>query len=346
MSKTTITELRRTGSGFYEATPVRFEWDSATHTGIQGDVNFELAVKTARFEIGEDVVEHVMAATWQPFEIGGRWKDCFAGRGFAERTMTQFAQLVGRTPLVRLQLDRLSWTGLLTNARFTYITVDNIGWSATLSPHTNETVGRFQPTKPISPIVKPLQQHHEAIADSVTAIETVNTSIASYPAGTEDVVDVAPVIAGLTDANARIADVIAGATGDAQRALLTAATTLRRARNAALELLGSMRSKRAGTISALDGVIDVLRFDGWVRSIREEATRAAGLALIAEQDMRRRAERKPRALHVARSNDTLERLALRYYGTPDAWKTIFDANHLDALVFEGGEELIIPERAA
>lgn len=345
MSKTTITELRRTGQGFYAETPIKFEWDSATRTGLQGDIEFELAVKTSRFEVGEEVVEQVMAATWQPFQISGRWKDSYAGQGFAELTMRQFAQLVGRTPLVRLQIDRLSWVGILTNARFNYVTADNIAWSAVLSPHLNEHVGQFQPTKPITPIARPLQHHADAVSAVVDEIQAVNTGIATYPAGTEDVVDAQPLIAALTDARAKINSVTA-ATEDAERSLLTAATALRRARNAGLDLLLSIRAKHGILMAALDNPIHVLRFNEWMRTVQAKTVQAAGLALVAEQDMRRRAERKPRAIHVAKAAESLERIAMRYYGNADAWSVIYAANALDSIVLDGGQELIIPERSS
>lgn len=344
MAKTTITELRRTGQGFYAETPIRFEWDSATRTSLRGDIEFELAVKTSRFEIGEEVVEQVMSATWQPFQISGRWKDSYAGQGFAEQTMRQFAQLVGRTPLVRLQIDKLSWVGILTGVRFIYVTADNIAWAATLSPHQNEHVGRFQPTKPITPIARPLQHHADAVSAVVGEIQTVNAGIAAYPAGTEDVIDTQPTIAALTDAATKI-NAVTAATEDAERSLLTAATALRRARNAGIELLEAIRAKHGVLTAALDNPIHILRFNEWVRSVQSKTVQAAGLALVAEQDMRRRAERKPRAIHIAKAAESLERIAMRYYGNADAWSAIYAANGLDSIVLDGGQELIIPERS-
>ena len=65
----TITELQRSGNGVFEDTKVVFRWTGPEHSSAQGELELYLKVNTVRREIpgSNEVVEHVMAATWQPF---------------------------------------------------------------------------------------------------------------------------------------------------------------------------------------------------------------------------------------------------------------------------------------
>jgi nucleoid-associated protein YgaU len=76
----------------------------------------------------------------------------------------------------------------------------------------------------------------------------------------------------------------------------------------------------------------------------------ARLAIVgadeAERDMRTRAKASPRAIHRPYAGESLYRISERYYGTPSAWRRIYEANNLSSLVLAGTEELLIPEASA
>lgn len=347
MTQMTITELRRVGSGT-EPTLVAFAWTSATHSSMLGALEQTLAVKTVRVVPAgsEEPVEQVISASWEPFEVVGEWSDRWAGAGFARNMKREFSRLVGRTPLVRFQLDEESIVGLITSLKIRYETFDRIGYSFMLSPHKNESVGSFrQAANVVQP--QPINQRVEEAADQLDKLVAIADVADTIPVRTEDIIDAETSIAELTDASERArAAALEGLGQDAERKLLSLASTFRRVRGAAQSVALSVARKRSDLAIAFTDVIEMLKFEEWVHETGVEAARTVGKARLAELDMRAKAARKPRAIHRARKGESLERISMRYYGTADNWRAIYDVNHLDSVLLDGGEELLIPERAS
>lgn len=343
-----ITELRRTGVGTLSPTLAVFEWTSDTRSSMVGEFTHELAVKTVREEVpgSETPVEQVLAATWQPFEFEGEWSDRWAGKGFALATYREFARLVGRAPLVRLQLDELAFVGLLTSLTITYQTRDRIGWRVRMSPHTNELVGTYRERGAIPRVARPAMQWVVDLEGNAETLAYYQAGAADIPARTDAIVDNTDALdrlnAALDEARTKVD---AGLGADTERTLFAVASTFRRVRSAGLDLAQRVGSKRAELTVAFDDAIQTLKFVEWTHNTVAEAYRAVGLASLAELDMRATAARKPRSIHRCTAGESLERIALRYYGTANHWRAIYDANNLDSLLLEDGAELIIPERA-
>jgi len=96
-------------------------------------------------------------------------------------------------------------------------------------------------------------------------------------------------------------------------------------------------------VLAYDDVVGMLRFEEWVRSMANESIHTYQTAAAGELDSRARNNARVRAVHRTREGESLERISSRYYGTPDNWTLIFDANALDSIILEGGVDLVIPE---
>ena len=94
---------------------------------------------------------------------------------------------------------------------------------------------------------------------------------------------------------------------------------------------------------AYNDVIATLRFEEWVRTQQMECNRMIGAARASETDARARAARRPRGVHRTKQGDTLDRISMKWYGTPDGSKLIRDANNLDSIILDGGIDLIIPD---
>lgn len=343
-----ITQLRRTGSGV-DPTPVEFRWSSFTHSSMQNPLELCLKVTTMRrMPAGaEQPVEQVMSASWEPFVVEGEWSDRWAGAGFARAMRRDFARAVGQTMLARFQIDQESLVGLITNLKTTYITSDRSRYSFTFSPHINEAVGSLQQSTnkpPVQPINQRIDNAIENLDDLIAATDAASV----IPVKNLDIEDVKPklvsVLAAVDSASAAILSGVSDVSQLPTNPLLAAAGAFRKVRATALEVMTVVGDRRSDIAVAWDDAISILQFDEWRSALLQSSVRTAGTSRDAELDLMAKASQRPRAIHYAKANESLERISLRYYGTPDNWRAIFDANNLDSLLLEGGEVLLIPER--
>lgn len=349
MAELVITQLRRTGSGV-SATPVEFRWTSATHSSMQGTLDLHLKVNTVRrMPAGaEQPVEQVMSVEWPPFTVEGEWNDKWAGAGFALAMRREFPRAVGQTMLARLQIDQESLVGLITDVTTKYVTRDRTHYSFTFSPHVNEAVGSFQQSANKVP-TQPLNQRIDNAVEHLDDLLTASEAASQLPTRNLDIEDTKVQLATVSDSvDQASAAVLAGVDQDEDpnRALLVAASAFRSVRDAALDMMDAVSDKRSDVVVAFPNAIVILQFDEWRTTTLRTSVLTVGSSRDAELDLRARASKNPRAVHHAKAGESLERISLRYYGTADNWRAIFDANNLGSLVLDGGELLLIPERAS
>lgn len=347
-STTKITELRRSGAGTLEETPVVFEWTGDTHTSMQGELKTSLHVQTARRVLpgSSNVVEHCMSASWEPFECNGEWSDRWAGSGFAWDTYLAFARMVQRMPLVRLTLDKMSYVGILTNFTSRYRTVDQIYWSFMISPHLNEAVGAPVPTPPRKVERQSITQWASEARDLADTLQESLINAQSLPIKTEDVLSANDQQLEIEDAVSRVENISINVQVTTPAQLLLLATAFRRVRGAGINLSAGVQTTRADQAVSYEDALLSLNYEIWRTQAYTNGLLATGRARQAELDMRARAGQHPRAIYRPRQGESLERISMRFYGTADSWRTIYDANHLESLVLDGTEELIIPQQAA
>jgi hypothetical protein len=361
MAEMVITELRRTGSGV-EPTLVEFRWSSSTHSSMTNPLSVQLKINTMRRTPNgaERPVEQVMSSSWEPFDVSGEWNDKWAGRGFAAQMMLEFPRLVGRTPLVRFRIDRESIVGLITSYKPTYVTRDRVGYLFTISPHINEAVGSFQQSVNKVP-PQPINARIDRAAFDVQELLDQSDAALPLPAKNRDVEDsriqlqeassavdklrAAGVLSIGSTIDASLATV-ADSTSKTERSLLVLASSFRRLRGAVQNTMDTVARKRSDLTVGFDDAISILRFDEWRCATTRQAAQTLGTSSAAEQDMRALASRRPRAIHFAKKGENLERISLRYYGTADNWRAIYDANNLDSILLDGGAQLLIPERTS
>lgn len=358
MSSMTITELRRVGASILEETPIKFVWDSRNHSMIQDTLDLELQVNTTRETPpgADEPVEHVQSVEWSPIEMHGEWKDQWAGQGFADRTYVEFARMCGRVPLVRIELDRHSLVGLITKFKIKWRTRFEIGYGFTFSVHRNETIGTFRATEIIEKSAINFSQRIQTQRDALDRIDDTTTQAKRLPLSTEDLVDTLDNLDDLTASvdNAQFAtDAVAFESPQsldfletidrAQHKLLAVAAAFAGVRNQAESNLQDVNELVSTDLLAYDDVVNTLRFEEWTRTQQIECTRMIGEARAGERDARDRAARRPRGVHRVRHGDTLDRISVKWYGTPDSARFIRDVNNLDSIVLPVGVDLIIPD---
>jgi len=360
-----ITELRRAGDGSLEDTPVMFRWTSAEHASPQGDLNLHLQVKTVRREIpgSNRVVEHAMSATWQPFELNGEWDDKWGNRRFPSNTtltrtgpyafemFREFARMITRMPLVRVELDALSFVGILTDLKVMFRTQTKIMWSATLSPHTNETITiDTQLSKPRQSLPKWVEDTNDITVRLGAGFDLVHgtlptSTLPGLSFKTPQLSAFELKMLEINDALDRLQGIVQdGFQSETESKLLLMASTFRRMRAASYSAFTYLKNSAPDESLGFQDALEQMRYKEWTCGSIEEFWRLIGLARDAELDCRSRAKQKPRAIYYPKEGESLERISLRFYGTADNWRAIYDKNNLSSLVLDGTEELVIPER--
>ena len=356
-----ITELQRAGDGTLESTPVTFRWTSAEHSSPQGDVGLHLMVKTNRREIpgSNKVVEHAMSATWQPFVLEGEWDDKWGNRRFPSngvltRTGTyalemfrEFAKMVTRMPVVRVELDALSFVGLITDLKIGYRTQTYIKWSATISPHINEiiTVDKKR-DKPQQSLPKWVEDASNSLDDVKINYESIKgVTLPPVAFKTPQLDRFTTVLLELNDAIDRMQGIVEdGFHTETESKLLLMASTFRRMRAASKSGIDYLKNSQPDENIGYNDALDEMRYKEWSSGTVEQFWLMIGLSRDAELDCRRRAKQRPRAIYYPKAGESLERISMMFYGTADNWRAIYDKNNLASLNLDGTEELVIPER--
>jgi len=346
----TITELRRTGAGVFEATPQAWRWDASSRTAPHGEIENELQIKTVRQEYpgADEPTEQVLHASWQPFELEGAWDNRHAGPGYAMDTYREFGRFVARAPLVRMELEEWSITGLITSLVLRYNRADRIGWKLTVSQHRHDTVGSTRSsTRITSPTSKPVREHVAEAQALAAGLVAANDAARAIPVSDSTLIEEGERLE-LLDAGVTrlVSSSGAGLETEAGQKLLAFSGQFRALGEAALSVTDVLVPVRSGAQVAFDDAIWWLRFDEHVHQSAADARALASLAFIAEADMRVRADARPIAIHRARAGESWYRISERYYGTPSEWRRIYEANGLQSMILDGTEELIVPERAA
>lgn len=351
-----ITELRRSGTGVLEDSPVVFKFSGNEHSSSQNDIEMHLKVVTIRKEMpgSNTVVEQAMSATWQPFELQGEWDDKWGNRrasGIAGMVRTgpyalfmaqEFAKLVTRMPLVRLELDAISFVGILTDFKMIYRTKSRIGWKVTISPHQNETV---EVDRPITVAKESIAAWLAKAAESGQEMSLAFDAIRIVPIKTTRFELFKARLVEMNDALSRLEAIsLDGFILDTVRKLDLLATTFRRMSNASQQM-----AEMLSTVESLDDVSfeDALlssTYAEWTHASIVSAWKNIGVSRAAERDIRRRAQAKPKAIYYPKRGESLERISVRFYGSANNWRAIYDKNNLSSLVLDGTEELLIPER--
>lgn len=360
-----VTELQRTGSGAIQETQLRFEWNGVSHSSAQGPLKFRLGTKIVRREMpgSSDVVHHAMSASWQPFTVNGEWRDIWMGQGQAFQTYLEFARLAQRMPLVRITLDSLSFVGMLEDFEVDYEHESYIKWSFVISPEENENVSSDINLSDTSPRVqRSIQQHVKDTTDEALALQSTLDDVDDLPVATEDINDVQDSKAELDSATASLASVssssgiegisadlvsnINNVGSDVTDLVWTLPKEFERLHRAAINVAVAVKDQRADTSLAFDDFLNVLRFENYVHETTSGCWRIAGKSSDAARDLRSKSSLKPRAIYVPKPGESLERISMRFYGTPDNANLIYRTNHLTSLILAGTEELLIPDIGA
>jgi hypothetical protein len=354
-----VIELKRVGgstSTSLQPTGVEFRWSRENFAAPRAAWNFGIEQRTVRKDLpgAEEPVEQVLGWNYTPFTINGRWDDRYGGSGFAMQQFRDFMAMVKRGNFVRVQFEQLAIIGIVKSFQPSYKRKDCIDYSFTVSPHfTNEGESVRQEVNPkrrilTDPVtsVQLCRLQLDAIRDAHAVARASNLSrvqsLINNDLFAEVNADFDEVSRYITQAEFSVSKGLEAPDGAAQ-ALLRGAQAMTSVRGVVQRTLSRLRGIVSTTTLAIDTFDTALDFRVWVSGVQYQMRLLGLQAFQTQQDLRLRAEPKPKRLHRARQGESLYAISTRYYGTPHRWREILQANNLSSLILQGGELLVIPE---
>lgn len=288
----------------------------------------------------------VLGPARKPFTLSGRWDDRYNGEGYAVAEMLRFEKMCQRGNLCRFQYGSQVLEGIIDDWDFPIQRLWDIDYSFTVDVHQRpeEADNNRSPATPSDPMAL-LDDFDVAVqsmleADSLAPRGLVAGTLADDV--TEQLVEVTGARSGLA---ATIDNRDSNPPEQPVDAFTRIATQFRAGRGAAYDLVLRLSAVRADLDMGVMGTaMSVLNFEDWVRSMRFAARIAMGKGRAGDMAATERAEPNAVRLYRPAQGEHLYAISRKFYGTPHAWKLIYDRNSLSSFELMGNETLIIPER--
>lgn len=272
----------------------------------------------------------------------GRWDDRYNAEGYALFEMRRFVDMCERGNDVRIQFGTLAFEGLIENWKCDPSKPWRITYEFSLDVH-NRPEQTDRSRVPITPpdtgtLLDRFDFAAQATldADDLAPRGVVSGSLADdVTAGLVNLVNLREELADTIDQSEFTAGV---------DAFTRVATQFRAARGAAYGLILRLAAVRADLDMSVQTAMSVLDFEDWIRSLRFAARVAMGTARTGYQAATERSEPDAVRLYRPSEGEHLYQVSRKFYGTPHAWRLIYDRNSLQSVTLTGSEILIIPER--
>lgn len=265
----------------------------------------------------------------------------------------QYAELIDamriRGNLVKIELGEWTRYGFIIKTRFRLYTLQDIeyeitfdivgfnppkGWILTQSSN----IDVVKPNKEITKKAAEILANAQKIPNSMplSAADILNNAIS-------DIADAIKKVTDFTDGIINDANKLVGSANRAIGLIKNARATISRSKrqigaisNTVNGLVGSAGSEFQKTINTINNT------DHAARTISSFATLSALLAQL-QSKFAQYTTQVPFRRHLVKTGDTLNNIAIKYYGTADNWKKIYDHNKLTTTVLTVGSVLEIPK---
>ena len=289
--------------------------------------------------------EQVLGYRRKPFTLEGRFLDKYNFAGYAEQEMERFESLCKRGNRCRFQYGTQVLEGIITEWDFPYHRPWDVRYSFTVSVHNRpEDFQRNRAPTTVHDAVKAYDDTDVAIQSMLDIQERApRTQVAGSL-----VTDTDALLAQLTISRESLAATIDNRevlpTENPVDAFARVATQFRQVRGDAYNILLDVAEVRSDLDMSVQTAIGVLQFEDWIRSLRFAARLAMGRARDGDRGATERASPNAVRLYRPRKGENLYSISRRFYGTPHAWRLIYERNALRTFTLLGTETLIIPER--
>lgn len=357
----TITELRSGSDPSTADEGERFEWtaDENPVTPFDGTKGggaracpvkpwvIGISLRTVRTDYpgARTPSEQVLGPSRKPFTLRGRWDDRYNGDGYAENEVRRMEELIGRGSLCRFSYGKQVLEGIITDLDSSFEQPSRIPYEFTVSVHNrpDEANQNRSPETPSEPM-QLLAEFDVAVQAMLDADQRAPRAVV---AGTlAD--DITEALVETTTARESLAATIdnrdANPPEHAVDAFTRIATQFRAGRGAAYDLILRTAAVRSDLDLASVGAMQVLEFEDWIRSLRYAARIAMSKGRAGDLAATERADPSAVRLYRPHAGEHLYAIARKFYGTPHAWRLIYERNSLRTFTLLGNESLIIPER--
>jgi len=302
----------------------------------------------------KDPSEQVLGPSQEPQTFTGVWDDRWNFAGYAVAERKRFEAMCERGNLVQIGFQDDEFRGLITEWKFRRRLDYRITYSFTVSIHGRTDSGEAGSTAPET--VRSSAQAFDEISALIEAT-AVSEERNRARAGLEG-----RMVQGVADsAKGRIATQLAardtmGDTLDGQQltvaertSKLTSpfrqlATQARTIAGSASGLMADLTAARSDIDMTAESALSLLAFEEYTRTLRFQARILFRQSDKAAAELDKRAKPDAQRIYRPARGENLYGIALRFYGTAQAWRLIAERNNLTAFELSGDEVLIIPER--
>lgn len=288
----------------------------------------------------------VMGPSKKPFTLEGMLDDRYNFAGYAKAEMRRLEKMLERGNLCQVQFQDQVFIGLFTDWDFPYRRDWQIGYQLTFD--VAERPEKFNlsdraPSLEMAPTVI-----FDAVDLAVQAALDFNERAPRAHLSGDTMTDVEASLASMASSVDQL-----GLTLDNRELLppenpvdgfTRMASQFREVQGAAYNILVQLGSVRSDVELAVQTAMGVLDFEDWTRSLRFAARIAMGRSVAGDRACGARAEPDAVRLYRPQRGESLYAISRKFYGTPFAWRLIYDRNHLSTVTLTGSEVLIIPER--
>jgi hypothetical protein len=288
----------------------------------------------------------VLGYSLGPSTLSGVFDDRYNFGGFAIGEMRRFEEMIARGNPVTCQYLSIVREGLITNIKFDYRKEWDIGYEFTLDVHSN-------PSKPLEPDRSPDSvdtpaSHFDKLDAAIQAMLDVHNDAPATLMTGSTVPDMADSLTAALDDRDGL-----GATLDNRElnppenpvdAFTRMATQFRQVRATVFNALLTIAAVRSDAALAVQTATSVLDFEEWSRGLRFMGRIAMGRGLDGDRACTRRASPDAKRLYRPQAGESLYHISRLFYGTPHAWRLIYERNALRTWTLTGSEILVIPER--
>lgn len=348
----TMTEIRRGQDG------ERFEWtaDTSPPSGARGGgrcaplrgwtIGGQQRKVRTNYPGARTPSTQVLGPVFKPQTINGKLDDRYNYPGFAVEEMRRLEAVCERGSFVRMQFQDQAFIVLIDDWDFDYRRDWDIGYTLTLDVQCRSDEFTLADRSP--PTVLSVSNLFDDVDMAIqSALEIDSEAPRSLLAG-----DLGEVAAASVTEMAVSREALGGTLDNRELippekptdGFTRLATQFRQVQAASFGALVALAEVRADVNMVTQTVMGVLDFETWSRSLRFAARIAFGSALLGDRAATERADPDAIRLYRPQEGESLYSVARKHYGTPHAWRLIYDRNALTSVTLTGDEILIIPER--
>lgn len=287
----------------------------------------------------------VLGPSHEPFTLSGTWDSRYNFDGYARREMDRFEAMARRGNLCQFAYNDLVRVGIIDAWTCSFEIAWLIRYEFTVDATHRPGEEAESPSDTPAPPIGRAVDNSEAFLAAMQEADKDRPHSINGILGDTVTADLANVSARLGDVQATLnANEISAVTDQVITPFKRLATQMRTLRGSTIKVVDDLADARQDTALATADAIAALDFEVWTRLLREHSRRITGENYTAATQVEERDTPQAQTIYRPQRGESLYRVALQFYGTPEAWRLIADRNNIHTLTLTGEEVLIIPER--